>query len=610
MCGILGSINKPFKEDTLDLIRHRGPDRQAVFSDTCCGKYVSLGHTRLSIVDLSDAGNQPMTSEDDMYTLIFNGEIYNHEEIRKEIKFRNFRGHSDSETLLYYLIEKGTEGIKDLNGIFAFAFLDKVKKRIVLARDPFGVKPLYFSQKGNECVFSSEIRPVKALVNASVDTDALLILLNLRHNPSPYTLFKEIRKLRPGHYATIDLSKYELKLEITPYINKVPRQEKISYEDAVEKYGQMIEKAVKRQLMGDVEMGVLLSGGVDSALVAGIASKHVNYQMKAFTVGFDSKFAVNEIDMAKETADCFGLEHHVVKMDAENFFDIFTECTRVVEEPLGADSLIPMYYLSKLASQYVKVVLTGQGADEPLGGYNRYQGEILRQTYPNCFFQLMNFLLPFIHLKKESLIRGARSLAIQNDVRRFINSYCIFTDEEISALTGKDIGSLSTDIYQYFYDLVTDEMQDAVSKNMTIDQHIDLADNLLAYTDKITMNFALECRVPLLDLELVNYIEELPTEFKIKRHQGKVIHKTFAKSYLPNHIVNRPKLGFRSPTDIWFRENFSEINSMLIDGKLTDYLSKDAIGIVLEQHMKGYNRQKQIFILLSINEWLKRQNFE
>ena len=152
MCGILGSINKPFIEDTLDLIKHRGPDRQAVVSDTCCGKHVLLGHTRLSIVDLTDAGNQPMISEDGMYILIFNGEIYNHEDLRKEIKFRRFRGHSDSETLLYYLIEKGTEGIKDLNGIFAFALLDKVKNRVVMARDPFGVKPLYYSQKGNECV--------------------------------------------------------------------------------------------------------------------------------------------------------------------------------------------------------------------------------------------------------------------------------------------------------------------------------------------------------------------------------------------------------------------------------------------------------------------------
>lgn len=610
MCGILGSINKPFIEDTLDLIKHRGPDRQAVVSDTCCGKHVLLGHTRLSIVDLTDAGNQPMISEDGMYILIFNGEIYNHEDLRKEIKFRRFRGHSDSETLLYYLIEKGTEGIKDLNGIFAFALLDKVKNRVVMARDPFGVKPLYYSQKGNECVFSSEIRPIKALVKASVDSDALQILLNLRHTPSPYTLFKEIRKLRPGHYAVLDLSKDNFVMEIVPYIGKVPRRIDISLAEAVERYGKMIEKAVTRQLMGDVEMGVLLSGGVDSALVAGIASKYVNYQMKAFTVGFDSKFAVNEINMAKETADYFGLEHHVVKMDSENFFDVFAESTRVVEEPLGADSLIPMYYLSKLASQYVKVVLTGQGADEPLGGYNRYQGEILRQNYPRPLFQWIHYILPFLHSKKESLIRGAQSLAIKDDVRRFVCSYSIFTDEEILELTGRDIGCLSTDIYQYYYDLVTDEMQDAVCKNMTIDQHIDLADNLLAYTDKITMNFALECRVPLLDLELVKYIEELPTELKIKRHQGKVVHKKYAQSYLPNHIVNRPKLGFKSPTDIWFRENISEINSMLLNGKLTDYLSKEAIGKVLQQHMKGYNRQKQIFILLSINEWLRRLNCE
>lgn len=606
MCGFLGSVNKPFNDDTLNLIKHRGPDRQAMVEDLCCNKHIALGHTRLSIVDLSDAGNQPMISEDGMYTLVFNGEIYNHEELRKDIKFNNFRGHSDTETLLHYLIEKSESGIKDLNGIFAFAFLDKYKNRLLLARDSFGVKPLYYSLQGDECVFSSEIRPIKALIETTIDKDALQILLNLRHTPSPYTLFKEIKKLRPGHYGVIDLSKNELGIKIVPFIGNVPKQEQMSFDEAVDGYGRMIEKAVKRQLMGDVELGVLLSGGVDSALVAGIASKNSPYRMKAFTVGFDSQYAVNEIGWAKETADCYGLEHYVVKMNAENFFDIFTECSRIVEEPLGADSLIPMYFLSKLASEHVKVVLTGQGADEPLGGYNRYQGEILRANYPQFLFSMLKELLPLMPTKKETIIRGANSLAIKDDVERFVSTYSIFNKEEIKALTGADIGTKSEDLYRYYYSLVTNSSQDAVSKNMTLDQHIDLSDNLLAYTDKITMNFALECRVPLLDHELVNYIESLPTEYKVKRHIGKVVHKAFAQKYLPDYIINRPKLGFRSPTDIWFREYFGQIKTMLEQGEIVNYLSKEAIDKILSQHLKGYNRQKQIFILLGINEWLKR----
>lgn len=608
MCGILGSINKKLDNDLLNLIKHRGPDRQDLWQGSCAGHQVWMGHTRLSIVDLSEAGNQPMSCEEGMYTLIFNGEIYNHEELRKEIAFKDYRGHSDTETLLHGLIEHGVDFIRKLNGIFAFAFLDKMNQYIILARDPFGVKPLYFSQKGKEWVFSSEIRPIQRLVHSGIDEQALQILLNLRHIPSPYTLYKDIRKLRPGHYAIINLKKEEPLITIFPFIDKVPQQQAIKFEKAVEDYGCMVEKAVNRQLMSDVEVGILLSGGVDSALVAGIASKNVNYKMKAFTVGFDSKYAVNEIEWAKETADCFGLEHHVVKMNADNFFDIFAECSRIVEEPLGADSLIPMFYLSKLASQHVKVVLTGQGADEPLGGYNRYQGEILRQQYPNFLFGLAKNLLPLIPTKKESVIRGAMSLGITDDVERFVSTYSIFNKKEIRDLTGSDIGTKSEDLYRYYYDLVTNDSQDSVSRNMTIDQHIDLADNLLAYTDKITMNFALECRVPLLDHELVNFIEQLPTNYKIKRHTGKVVHKAFAQKYLPSHIVNRPKLGFRSPTDIWFRENFSEIRQLLINGRITDYLSKIAIVEVLEQHMKGYARQKQIFVLLSINEWLKRIN--
>ena len=606
MCGILGSINKKLDNDLLNLIKHRGPDRQDLWQEVCAGHQVWMGHTRLSIVDLSEAGNQPMSCDEGMYTLIFNGEIYNHEDLRKEISFKDYRGHSDTETLLHGLIEHGVDFIRKMNGIFAFAFLDKMNQQIILARDPFGVKPLYFSKKGKEFVFSSEIRPIQKLVHSGIDEQALQILLNLRHVPSPYTLFKDVRKLRPGHYAIIDMKREEPLMTIMPFIDKVPHQQVIQFEKAVDDYGYMVEKAVNRQLMSDVEVGILLSGGVDSALVAGIASKNVNYKMKAFTVGFDSKYAVNEIGWAKETADCFGLEHHVVKMQAENFFDIFAECSCIVEEPLGADSLIPMFYLSKLASQYVKVVLTGQGADEPLGGYNRYQGEILRQQYPSFLFKMIHWGLPLLHSKRETLIRGAQSLAINDDVKRFVSSYSIFTDNEIEKLTGREIRGLSTDLYYYYYNLVTNDCQDAVSKNMTIDQHIDLADNLLAYTDKITMNFALECRVPMLDHELVYYIEQLPTEFKIKKHQGKIIHKAFAQKYLPEKIVNRPKLGFRSPTDIWFRENFEQIKGMLEQGEIVNYLSKDAIDKILLQHLNGYNRQKQIFVLLGINEWLKR----
>ena len=236
--------------------------------------------------------------------------------------------------------------------------------------------------------------------------------------------------------------------------------------------------------------------------------------MKAFTVGFESQYKVNELELAAETAAYLGMEHFSVKMDALNFFETFAECSRIVEEPLATTSFIPMYYLSKLASEYVKVVLTGQGADEPLGGYGRYQGEILRTKYPNFIFYLMKGLVKLSGTKNETLLRGARALTINDDVQRFMNVYSLFTSNEIKRMTGHDVQVDVCRLINNYYSLVTRDKQTCTDKMMSVDMRMDLADDLLLYTDKITMNFSLECRVPMLDLDLIYYLESLPTQYK------------------------------------------------------------------------------------------------
>lgn len=605
MCGILGSINVPVSSDLLNTIKHRGPDYQAIYCDECGGNKVYLAHTRLSIVDLSDAGNQPIESFDHNYVLVFNGEIYNHLDLRKEITNVQFKGHSDTETLLYYLIEKGENGICNLNGIFAFAFYDKLKGRIIVARDDFGVKPFYYYIKDNQFVFSSEIRPINKLFRSKIDLCSLRVLLSLRYVPSPYTLFENVQKLRPGHYGIIDLNARSVELKIFPFIKKIDSCRNIDFETAVNEYGQKFEAAINRQLMSDVDLGILLSGGIDSALVAGISAKYSQKKLKAFTVGFDSQYNINEIELAHETAEYFGLEHHVVKMDVNDFFSVFSECSRIVEEPLATTSFIPMYYLSKLASQHVKVVLTGQGADEPLGGYQRYQGELLRYKYPAIFFKLVNLFIKLAHIKNETLIRGARSLCIDDDVERFLKVYSLFTDEEVNNLTHhKADTDICYNLISYYYNLLTCNWQKSVDKMMAVDLRMDLADDLLLYTDKITMNFSLECRVPLLDKELILFLEKLPTEYKLKRKHTKIIHRAYAKKILPNAIIDRPKLGFQSPTDIWFKKESGFIKEKLLGGRLVDFIDKNEIINVINQHKIGYNREKQIFLLLSINEWI------
>jgi asparagine synthase (glutamine-hydrolysing) len=604
MCGILGAINISVTTDLLDTIRHRGPDCQAIYSDKVNNHSIYLAHTRLSIVDLSAAGNQPMVSECGNYVLIFNGEIYNHLELREELKFKNFKGHSDTETLLYLLIEKGIDAIGLLNGIFGFAFFSKKAGTILIARDPFGVKPIYYFFDNKRLMFSSEIRPIHKVINTSLNLNALSMLLNLRYVPSPYTLHNEILKVRPGHYYEFKLNDERIELKTSPYVTKLPEYEEIDFDAAVDLYGDKLQHAVTRQLMGDVDMGVLLSGGIDSALIGGIAAQKLDRKMKAFTVGFDAEYRVNEIDLAAETAKYFNLEHHIVKMDVSTFFDTFAECSRIVEEPLATTSFIPMYYLSKLAAEHVKVVLTGQGADEPLGGYGRYQGEIVREQYPRIVFQLMKYIVQMSGTKRETLLRGARTLSIKEDIERFMNAYSLFKIDEVKRMTGREVAKDSCDLIAYYYTLLTNNKQSNVDKMMSIDLRMNLSDDLLLYTDKITMNFALECRVPMLDLELVGFLESLPTSFKVTKGKTKIIHRAFAKRMLPETIINRPKYGFQSPTDIWFRDKSDFVQSILLNGKLKDYLSQREIVKVLEQHKKGYNREKQIFLLLSINEWL------
>ena len=291
MCGILGSVNLKIDSGTLNTLCHRGPDDYGMEGYLLAANSVQFAHRRLSIIDLSSAGHQPMNTTCDGYSIIFNGEIYNHLELRKKLPTSiTFKGHSDTETLLYYLKEKGIEGVKDANGIFSFAFLDKKAKKLFLARDPFGVKPLYYHKEDDKFVFASEIRPLRILTQTTLDKDALASLLRLRYNASPTTLHKEVMKVVPGHYVEIDLSNKKLKYSNNPFLRKLPTTVNLSIDDAVKQYGKVFQAAIDRQLLSDVEIGVMLSGGVDSALVAAVAQKSYSGKLKAFTIGFEGNY--------------------------------------------------------------------------------------------------------------------------------------------------------------------------------------------------------------------------------------------------------------------------------------------------------------------------------
>ena len=603
MCGILGTVNIPFDESVLNLLQHRGPDDAGLSADRVGAHTVRLGHRRLSILDLSPAGHQPMWTRCGRFGIVFNGEIYNHGDLRTPRI--QYAGHSDTETVLHHLAENGPDAARDLNGIFAIALLDTQSEKLFLLRDPFGVKPLYYSAGPAAFSFSSELRPLRKLVGDDLDLDSLAELLRLRYLPAPDTLHRNICKLRPGHILEVRLSGAALKYRTYPFaLRQQTPEPKLN---AAPEYQRLVDQAVRRQLLSDVEVGMLLSGGVDSALIATIARRHSGYRMKAFTVGFEGDSPADEITDARETAAAADMEHHEVRIGRRQFFDLLPVITSVVEEPLATTSVVPMYALAGLAASHVKVVLSGQGADEAMGGYRRYRGEVIRELLPTPALALLRNAAMFFAAKSEAVQRGGDSLGIRDDVQRFESVYGVFSPDEIQRLIGYAPGRAAERI-RYFFDTLGCRLQaQSVERMMTLDLRMNLADDLLLYTDKITMRHSLECRVPFLDLDLVRFVEALPRRHRVGVFRGKILHKKVAGRVLPRSIVARPKKGFLSPTAEWFRQSPATRDILLSrTSRFSSVFDLDAVETLLNQHSAGMNRERHIFLLLGIHHWLER----
>lgn len=606
MCGIFGTVNLLADPESVRQIAHRGPDANGSIDLFIGSHSVHLAHTRLAIVDLSEAGAQPMAFDSAGAYLVFNGEIYNHLALRSGLQFKDFKGHSDTESLLHHLIENGPHASTELNGIFSFAYVDQRHKKLFLVRDPYGVKPLYYAEKNNGLAFCSEISPLIDLFKPSISPLNLSELLRLRYLPAPNTLFDGIHKLKPGHILEIDLSVETISVRSSSYIQPNRGFIQSNFKEAVAEYGQMFEAAVKRQLMSDVDVGVFLSGGVDSALVAKYASENADYKMKAFTVGFEDYSNRDELSLASSTADLLGMDHVKVMMSEEGFFNSIESLCAIVEEPLATTSIIPFHFLCQGAAESLKVVLTGQGADEPLGGYGRYQGALLFDYIPAWIANLLP-INAFEMLAGHSLARGIHALRAKGTIERLVSAYEVFSSDEIFRLTGIADHKSQADI-QYFYNLLEcNNRKSTAQVMMDLDSRLNLSDDLLLYTDKVSMRHSLECRVPILDHQLMRYIEALPLNYKMRFGKGKVIHKAFAKSVLPSSIVNRKKLGFQSPTDQWFK-NSDFLKQRLLDtnSKLAGVVDIEEVAKVMTQHDRGRNKERHLFLLLSLYHWLEK----
>ena len=354
-------------------------------------------------------------------------------------------------------------------------------------------------------------------------------------------------------------------------------------------------------------MGVLLSGGIDSALVAYFAQKYSDKPIKTFTIGFSEDDDSDETLDAQETARILGTEHYEIKINDVQFENIFQKAIDIVEEPLGTTSIIPMYYLNELvANQGIKVVLTGQGADEPLGGYTRYRGEKMYGKIPSFLFHLVK---PFSSLiKNESIYRAINALGEKDTVKRWKQIYTLFTEKEIKKLI--KISELKSEgLIDYFFNLLDGKNKNSTNAMMSNDIRMNLCDDLLLYTDKISMNFSIEARVPMLDNDLIDFIESLPLEYKLNGIEGKYIHKKFAESVLPDEIIYRKKKGFKSPTEKWFRGKKGTVYKNMLTSKTThfsEYFDIKEVAKIFDIHMKGKrNMEKQLFTLISIYFWME-----
>ena len=602
LCGLIAAVNASLTEDDRDLLRHRGPDDAGLMSLQVGSHAVTLGHRRLAIVDLSAAGHQPMESGDGSAVLVYNGEVYNHADLRRELPGQAFRGHSDTETVLHWLGAHGPAGCARLNGIFALAYVDRRAQKLVLARDHFGVKPLYYALVGNRFVAASELAPLLKLMPAAVDPDSIPLLLRMRYLPAPYTLYKGIYKVRPGHFVQVDLSGPVLTVIERPYAVPEPHSEsRISYRDAIDQYLAGVEQAVSRQMMADTEVGILLSGGVDSALVAHYASRHSPGRLKAFTIGFDGENEENEIEEARATAAVTGVEFHHRRIGMDHFLGGLEKIVGIVGEPLATTSMIPMHFLAELAAEHVKVVLSGQGADEPLGGYGRYRGYLLAGLMPSFLAPLARRIVQAAGIHNDQLTRGIESLAMADEGDRLLTTWQVFAPDEIERLTGRR-DERSREVLDYAYRTWNcAELSSPVARMMRLDLRMGLPDDLLLYTDRITMRHSLECRVPYLDTDLVSFIESLPLRFKVTPSGGKRVHLAAASRVLPPEIVRRRKMGFASPTRAWFADSdrlrgiFAERGS-----GLNRFVDPAGVERVIRAHAAGINQERQIFLLLTL----------
>jgi len=640
MCGIVGfRTNRDFSrlrdalpEATSRLV-HRGPDDTGLFFDQESG--VGLGHRRLSVIDLSEAGRQPMASDDGMVNIVYNGEIYNFQEIRSTLEGHghHFRTETDTEVILNAYMEWGMDCLTRFVGMFALALWDSRSRLLFLARDRLGIKPLYYHFTPGELIFASELKALMAFKGfpRDIDPDAVPLFLHYQYIPSPRTVFKDTFKLLPGRYAVFDgqdiriRSYWEL-----PHIDRTSKGRDRSEEDVFTELDHLLTQAVSDRLVSDVPLGALLSGGIDSSIVVALMQKVNTSPVRTFSIGFNEP-AYNEAPWALKVAEHLGTDHTDFYVTPKEAMDVISRLPEIYDEPFADSSAIPTFLVSRLARSQVTVALSGDGGDEQFCGYVRYWstramatafqripgpakeglGLVLDKIPPTwverCYLPWRRFLPQRFRLanfpdKWEKFIKLLGQTSIQDLYRMTI---CLWSEKELDSLMGRDIRDCQ-------YEEIFRETGNwpLLSRLMRVDQKTYLPDAMLTKVDRASMAVGLEVRVPLLDHRVVEFTSTLPDRLKYKRGRGKYLLRRLLARYVPEELFERPKMGFGVPIEDWFR---GELKEMLLDYLSPERLIKEGLfdhNLVeekIKEHLSGKaNHQYRLWALLMWEMWRER----
>lgn len=585
MCGICGFIgevkdSKNVLKKMMDKIAHRGPDDEGMYVD----EHAALGHRRLSIIDLSH-GAQPMYNETGDISIVFNGEIYNHLDIRKELieKGHVFANDSDTECLIHAYEEYGTEMVQKLRGMFAFVIWDSKNKTAFCARDHFGIKPFYYANVNNTLVFSSEIKAILEFpgFKKEVNTDALEQYLSFQYSVLPECFFKGVYKLPAGHFMVLKNGEIQIERYFDPMMEP---KESGDLEETVSKIEDVVHNTVDAHMIADVEVGSLLSSGVDSSYVV---SEFPG--TKTFTVGFlDKQSKYNEIRYAEGLCEELGKENYSKTIDSDEYFNSISTVMYYMDEPLADPSCIALYFVDQLAAKQIKVVLSGEGADEFFGGYNIYHEPLSLKGYqkiPRCIrkgLAKVASVMPDIK-GRDFIIRGSKTVE-----ERFIGNANMFSVKDREKLLKTHLTHKSPqEIVASTYKKVA-HLND-IAKMQYIDTNFWLQGDILLKADKMSMAHCLESRVPFLDVEVFKYAKTLPIDFRCNEEATKRAFRIAAKRHIPEKTANKKKLGFPVPIRVWLKEDkyYNKVLNTLTSDAAKKFFNTDILVKLMEEHRAG-----------------------